>query len=115
MLNIVVSILFKLIAIIGSVVATPVILILKPIMSVFGFTEFIPYILGFIDTSMTYFEFFAISLHMPLAPLLLVISLGAVIFTFTISMRAIIMVRSMWDMFKGSSGGSKIGFDTTNK
>jgi len=112
MLNIVIQILFKVISIIGGLLCAPIVVILKPFMDYFGFTDFIPYMLGFIDLSLTYFGFFAILLHIPLAPLVLIISLGGVIFTLTVSMRAIIMIKSVWDAFKGSSGGRKIGFDT---
>lgn len=107
MLNLVVKILFKLISIIVGVVLTPIIAIISPIMSVFGFSEFIPYILQFLNTAFTYFNFFVVAFHIPIAPLILIISICGVLITFNISMRAVLMVMSVYSTYKSGAQSSK--------
>lgn len=115
MLNLVVSIVFKLISIIGGILLVPIITILKPFMDLLGFSDFVSYILQYIDIALTYFSFFAISLHIPLAPLLFVVSICGVLLTFTIAFRSVIMVKSVYSAIRGSSGSRSIGFDTSSK
>lgn len=112
MLNIVVSVLFNLIRIIGSILLVPLVVILKPFLAFFDFTAFTVYIVNFIDLGLTFMSFFITALNIPLAPLILFVSINLTMLTFTISVRGFLMIKSIWMAFRGNSGKTKIGFDT---
>lgn len=102
MLKIIISAVFKLIALIGSLLLAPLMVLLTPLMSLLGFAEFIPYFIGFFQTGLTYASWFVIALHIPLAPFVTIISLCGVFLTFNISLRAVLLVKNIYLAVKGS-------------
>ena len=115
MLNIVVSVFFKLLSIIASIILYTIVAILTPVMSYFGFNDFTSSIVSYIQIAFSYANFFIVALHIPKAPLLLVVSICGVIWTFTVTVRAYIMVTSVYKAIKGSGSQRTIGFDTSGK
>lgn len=100
MLNIIISAVFKLIQLIGGLLLTPLMLIITPLMSALGFTDFISHIYYFIDLALTYASFFVVALHIPIVPFVFLLGLCVTLFTFSITIRAVLLVKNIYTAVK---------------
>lgn len=100
MLNIIITAVFKLITLLGNLICLPITLIITPFMNALGFTDFITYIYSFLDMALSYASFFIVAFHIPIVPFVILLGLCLTIFTFSISIRAVLLVKNIYTAVK---------------
>lgn len=104
MLKILISAVFKLIALIGKIIITPIMLIVNPILTAFGFSEYTNSILQFLQSAYSYFNFFVELLHIPRLAIQSVFAVGGTILTFNVTLYTVGLLISIYDFVKAGRG-----------
>lgn len=100
MLNILISAVFKLIQILGTILITPIMSVISGVLDSIGFSQYASAIIDFINLSLTYIDFIIEVLHVPRVALALVLGFGATVITFNIALYVVSLVINIYSFVK---------------